>query len=431
MIRSSIIFLFIFNTLFANSQIKNVVLPISKLATYFYSQVEPSIFIDVNNTDKIVAGSVMNDYYYSKDGGLTWRAKSIFSPYGVSGDPCLLVDTKGFYYYFHLSTYQGERLKGGIVCERSRTVKGRFRKESHTEVNGKYHDKQWAVSNPINGEIYLTWTQFDSYDSKDVRDRSYIVFSKSIDYGKSWTSPKVISKFSGDCQDNDDTAEGAVPAVGPNGEIYVCWARSSKIYFNYSLDGGDSWAEEEMEIADQKMGWVLDIPGIYRCNGLPVTVCDLSQSEYRGNIYMNWADQRNGEENTDIWLKRSSDGGLTWSNPIKVNSDSSENHQFLSWITVDEATGYVYAVFYDRRNFSTNETDVYLAVSKNGGTSFKNYRISESSFLPNEKIFFGDYSNISVRNGMIRPIWTRLDDTKISLLVGITNQNDLDKISGE
>ena len=160
----------------------------------------------------------------------------------------------------------------------SRSIRGRFNRDSHTAVNGKFHDKQWAISNPNNGEIYLTWTQFDAYDSSDSSDRSHIVFSKSSDYGRTWSLPKIISKFSGDCKDDDETAEGAVPALGPNGEIYVAWSRDSKIYFNCSMDGGDTWLEEELEIASQIMGWTLNIPGIYRCNGLPVTVCDNSNS---------------------------------------------------------------------------------------------------------------------------------------------------------
>jgi len=413
------------------SQIKNVILPLPKAATYFYSQVEPSIYINPNDPSKIVAGSVMNDYYYSKDSGLTWKAKSMYSRYGVNGDPCLLVDQKGFYYYFHLSSLKGERLKGGIVCQRSRFIKGRFKRKTHTEVNGKYHDKEWAVSNPINGELYLTWTQFDAYNSEDPRDRSNIVFSKSSNYGKAWSKPMIISKYSGDCLDDDDTAEGAVPAVGPEGQIYVSWSRSEKIYFNKSTDGGETWMESEKEIAIQKNGWTINIPGIYRCNGLPITACDISNSPYRGQVYVNWADQRNGEEDTDIWLKKSADGGDTWSEPIKVNTDKQKAQQFFTWMTIDQVTGYLYCVFYDRRNLKGNETNVYLAVSKNGGQSFKNYKISERPFLPNSKIFFGDYTNISVHNGMIRPIWTRLDDTKISLLAAIINQGQLNLISAE
>ena len=102
----------------------------------------------------------------------------------------------------------------------------------------------------------------------------------------------------------------------------------------------------------------------------------------------------------------------TWSKDIKVNDDDSKHHQFLSWLTVDQITGYVYIMYYDRRNSESIETDVYLSVSKDGGDTFKDYKISESSFTPNKEMFFGDYTNISVHNGVIRPIWTRLDNKK-------------------
>ncbi len=421
------VFLLIFIS--GTTQFINVKLPIPKKATYFYSQVEPSIYINPNNVNEVIAGSVLSDYYYSKDGGKNWVSKSIKSKKnGVHGDPCMLIDYEGNYYYFHLSKIADETLIGGIVCERSKTIKGNFNKEGHTLVNGKFHDKEWVAVNKDNSHIYMTWTQFDVYGSDDPLNRSNILFSKSEDFGRSWSDPMDISSFSGDCLDDDLTAEGAVPTVGPNGEIYVCWALGSKLYFNYSLDNGKSWLEEEIEIAQQKGGWAIDIPGIYRCNGMPVTICDISSSENRGNIYVNWADQRNGTDNTDIWIKRSIDGGKTWSKDIKVNSDNSKRHQFLTWMTIDQSTGYLYVVYYDRRAYVDNQTDVYLSVSKDGGESFKDYKISEHSFLPNPEMFFGDYTNISALDGEVRPIWTHLDNRKISLFTAIISQNNLDKL---
>ena len=50
-------------------------------------------------------------------------------------------------------------------------------------------------------------------------------------------------------------------------------------------------------------------------------------------------------ETSDIWIKKSKDGGKTWSSDIKVNSDDSNHHQFLSWMTVDQSTGYLYVVY--------------------------------------------------------------------------------------
>ena len=67
----------------------------------------------------------------------------------------------------------------------------------------------------------MTWTQFDAYDSADPKDSSIIVFSKSSDDGNTWTSPRRISKFGGDCLDGDNTVEGAMPALGKN-ERAIC-----------------------------------------------------------------------------------------------------------------------------------------------------------------------------------------------------------------
>ena len=42
-----------------SAQFTNIKLPIPKKATYFYSQVEPSIYINPNNVNEVIAGSVL------------------------------------------------------------------------------------------------------------------------------------------------------------------------------------------------------------------------------------------------------------------------------------------------------------------------------------------------------------------------------------
>ena len=125
---------------------------------------------------------------------------------------------------------------------------------------------------------------------------------------------------------------------------------------------------------------------------------------------MNWSDQRNGD--TDIFLIYSDDGGQSFAPRVRVNDDPIGNgaHQFFTWMDVDAVTGFVYVLFYDRRAYppgSTN-TDVYLAISEDGGASFTNLGISETPFGPGA-IFFGDYTGISAFAGRVRPLWTRSD----------------------
>ena len=38
---------------------------------------EPSIAINTQNTDEIVAGSIINKYHFSRDGGKTWNSKEL------------------------------------------------------------------------------------------------------------------------------------------------------------------------------------------------------------------------------------------------------------------------------------------------------------------------------------------------------------------
>ena len=175
-------------------------------------------------------------------------------------------------------------------------------------------------------------------------------------------------------------------------------------------------------------GWAYSISGINRANGLPITTCDLSNGPNRGTIYVNWSDQRNGKDNTDIWLAKSTDGGETWSSPKRVNDDSSRRQQFFTWMSIDQTNGYLYFVFYDRRNYSNDSTDVYMALSKDGGSTFINRKISESAFLPNASVFFGDYTNLTVDNGVIRPIWTRLDGGSLSIWTNITRLSDFQSL---
>lgn len=169
-------------------------------------------------------------------------------------------------------------------------------------------------------------------------------------------------------------------------------------------------------------GWDYSIPGIYRANGLPVTSCDISTGPNRGTIYINWTDERNNigsEQDVDVWLTKSTDGGNTWIPPRRVNNDAPGKQQFFTWMTIDQVTGYLWFVFYDRRDYPDKRTDVYMAVSKDGGETFENFKVSESPFIPNANVFFGDYTGIAAHNNIVRPIWTRLDTTALSTWTAI------------
>lgn len=419
--RISLVFFFagISQLFFGQSEFKNVQLPRPPKAKYEYAQTEPSIAVNPADPKQIIAGSITDDYYYSMDGGMSWTSKSLKSKYGVWGDPIMLFDKAGRAYYFHLSTYKKVFIDR-IVCQVAETPDAKFSKGSFPAPNGKKaQDKHNVAYCHRKDEIYMTWTQFDVYGSKNPKDSSVILFSKSADHGLTWSAPKRISKKAGDCVDSDNTVEGAIPTVGPNGELFVMWSAKNGLNFQKSLDGGETWFEQEKNIEKLVGGWDLNVPGIMRCNGFPVLICDTSSGANRGRLYLNWSDQRSGETNTDVWLSYSDNQGETWSQPMKVNQDDSKHHQFFSWMALDQQNGNIYVVYFDRRNYNDLRTDVYLSVSTDGGKTFQDHRISESPFIPDDKTFFGDYNGISVAGGTVRPIWPRMDAKKISLWTAI------------
>ncbi|MBA3663834.1 MAG: exo-alpha-sialidase, partial [Bacteroidetes bacterium] len=354
--------LFILNN--AHAQFPNV------LISTLNQPEEVSIAINPKNTSQIVAGSNLKNAYRSSDGGATWSYQQLScTAYGVYGDPVMIWDTAGACYYIHLSNPNSSVTPGGswvdrIVVQKSTDFGQNYSTCVGVGKNGtKVQDKAWPVINPYTNDMHMTWTQFDNYGSSAPQDSSVILYTKSTDGGITFSTPKRISKFAGDCIDSDNTVEGAVPAVGPAGEIYVAWASLNGLMFQKSTDGGTTWLASEQFINAFPGGWDYTINGLSRCNGLPFTYCDLSNaSPYKGTIYINWSDQVNGTSDGDIWLTKSTNGGSTWSAPFRVNDDAPGKQQFMSAMTIDQATGYLYILFYDRRNYASGtNTDVYMA----------------------------------------------------------------------
>jgi hypothetical protein len=393
---------------------------------------EPSIAINPKNTNEFVAGSNIDNYYYSTDGGATWTEGILTSTFGVWGDPVIACDTTGSFYFFHLSNPPSGNWIDRIVCQRTPSPAGMWNNGSYTGLNGtKAQDKHWVSIERSTNKIFMTWTEFDEYGSSDPADSSRILFSASADQGQTWSTPVKINDISGDCIDEDNTTEGAVPAIGPNGEIFVSWAGPAGLVFDRSQDGGLTWLAQDIPVTSIPGGWDFSIPDIYRANGLPITVCDTSGGPNHGTIYINWSDQRNGTGNTDIWLVKSTDGGNTWSLPEKVNDDLTQRHQFFTWMTIDQTNGHLWFVFYDRRNYPDTRTDVYMARSTDGGGTFQNFKVSDSPFIPDAGIFFGDYTNVTAHNGVVRPMWTRLDNSQLSVWTALVNVTWLGSHTGE
>ncbi|MBS1912734.1 MAG: glycosyl hydrolase [Bacteroidetes bacterium] len=380
---------------------------------------EVTIAVNPTNPLNIVVGANLDYTYYSTDGGRTWEQREMDSQYGVWGDPSVAFDPSGVLYFAHLSNPPTGYWLDRLVVQRSTDGGAGWTNGASLAVAPPtQQDKEWLAADftngPRRGRLYITWTQFAHYGSTATTDSSFIFCSYSSDGGSTWSPASRISDAGGDCIDSDSTVQGAIPAVGPNGEVYTCWSDRKGLMFDRSLDGGVTFGRDTL-IETQPGGWDYSIPGLQRCNGFPITLCDIGNGPRRGAVYVVWSDQRNGADNTDVFMMRSDDGGKSWSPRRRVNADTGRAQQFMTWAALDPVNGDLYVVYYDRRAGNGLATEVYVARTADGGETFTERRVSDTSFVPNTGTFLGDYIGIAAYGGKAYPVWARMDGSRTSI----------------
>jgi hypothetical protein len=390
---------------------------------------EPSIVINPNDPKNVVVATSDGNINYSFDSGQTWARTKLTSPLGIYGDPVLISDDKGTMYCLHLSDASGEGLKNEksldqIICHLSKDGGKTWEEGSPLGYNAsKDQVKPWATTDS-KGNVYVTWTQFDKYNSSDAGCQSTVFISSSSN-GKKWSKPVVLTQNPGACSDDEKSTSGAIPTVAADNKIYVAWSVQDKILIDRSFDGGGVWLFNDISA----IGWVggcnVKIPGLDRNYEIPNLLVDRSKGEYRGVLYLAWADKRSGENDTDVWFSRSHTYGDQWSTPLKMGDDKTGKHQYQPRMTIDLSTGFVYIVYYDRSAYEDNQTDVYLAYTDDSGANFKSVKISETPFVADDKATFGNYLSISASDGVIMPAWVRTDGGNTSVWTAVIKQSDI------
>jgi len=384
---------------------------------------EPAVVMNPANTNEILVAGMPDNAYYSMDGGVTWTHEMLQSPFGVNADPVLLVDQSGRYYYIHLP-YVINR----VICHRKVDISAAWAMESYASYDGIHEvDKEWASFDAVNNIIYLSWTYFDEWGSSSPSDSSCIFLTHSFDGGESWSSPVRVSDQKGNAQGGNYSAHGSYNTTGPGGEVYVAWFGPAGLMFDRSTDQGNTWLPQDINTTGGHINWIYSIPGLNLGVTFPFIACDRSGGPHNGNIYISWADKRNGGNDADVFIVKSMDGGITWSTPIRVNDDPPGRHQFFPALTVDQLTGKVWVVFFDRRNYTDTNTDVYMAASEDGGNAFTNFKVSETPFIPFSTVFFGHYLGISAHDDHVFPVWNRMDNGENSLVGAIIDPTILGK----
>ena len=252
-------------------------------------------------------------------------------------------------------------------------------------------DKPYLVTDPVSNAVYVTWVDF--LGGGDV-----VYFARSTDGGASFTPRIRVS-------DPGSGGTGPVPVVSPDGTVGLLWSdRASRILFDRSTDAGDTWG------ADVVVDGSVVVPptpleGGFRNPLLPCLAVDRTGGTYDGRLYAVWADARSGDP--DVLVSHSTNGGSTWSAPVRANDDPAGNgaDQFFPWAAVD-GNGALHVTFLDRRDDSAGLLiGTFLATSTDGGASFgPNVRVSDGAFAP-ANFFYGDYTGAVATGTTLLPFW--------------------------
>lgn len=365
---------------------------------------EPAISINPIQPQYEVLAANVNHVFYKNGNKNKFKRQSVTSTHGVYGDPVLLYDKNGHCYYVHLSKAAGKTWPESfdcIVVQKSLNNGKTWNDGVAIGKNGKMQDKAWISidefkTSPYKDNIYITWTEFDAYESRNPNDSSRILFSCSKDNGESFSKPIQVNDLNGDCLDKDETVEGATTCINPQGEIFIAWAAYEKVFLDKSTDGGNTFGEDKI-IMEIPKGWDLDVPHFYRTNSLPFIA-----SDSKGNM----AVCAGMEENTynKVVYTQSLDGGNTWSKrQIVFKYDST--HTFMPHMYIDKNTNRIYILYYKVKGIYT---DVILSYKHISDSEFKHIRVNQYSFiLPGKRIFMGDYINLSAVGNKVACVWTQ------------------------
>jgi hypothetical protein len=354
-------------------------------------------------TDNRVTGFVGSPIiYYTSNAGISWQSTVISSS---QGDPVFAADSMGNFYFAVLSS--GVRVYKSVNGGASWTNLG----NAFSNFNA---DKEWIWCDQTNGvyknNVYIAYSNFNTGPGVDVW--------RSTNNGASWLGPIVLSTG------NPGANPGPNIVVGPTGRVYVAWNTGAGAVMKYSDDGGATFGSS-IFVAFYGQPGVLNptsqrycVKGNIRTNGMCQLAVDLTNGPRKGYVYCQYASNPAGTDIADIFLTVSSDAGLTWSTPVRVNDDITTNDQWMGDVSVDNQ-GRVWVFWWDSRSDPSNIlTETWGAVSTNGGTTFTNFKISNQNFNPNiikifqgsEHYYLGDYQGISGRN-VTFPCYTGQNNT--------------------
>ena len=334
--------------------------------------------------------------------------------------------------------------------------------DNHTDVNGQAN----APRDGKIGTMYICW----SFDGTGAVPLQQIVVMRSRDGGKTWGGitpgdnlPFPVS------QKTLIAGIGCHIAIGPKGEVYATWydnqlnaimqaksenrgalwtpafpiagiagvneAFAGEAFRNLSIPttAVDGNGTVYIAVASRNAQGNPLLPNLFALGkaikagtvstkALQELLVQKKANNLAGKDYKAGGDGLGPMSGSDIILFKSTNGGRSYSRPVRVNQDpvTADADQFQPWMAVTES-GQINISFFDRRNDPSNYyIDTWLARSEDGGLTFTDRRASSRMWDPAVNAptsvsgkFIGDYQGLVADDDVAIPFW---NDTQLNNL---------------
>ncbi|NTW33404.1 MAG: T9SS type A sorting domain-containing protein [Bacteroidetes bacterium] len=238
-----------------------------------------------------------------------------------------------------------ETSSNSVTCEESKSIAstGNF-------VHAVWADLRNGNSNNLNWDIY---------------------YKRSNDHGLTWSE---------DIQLTNEIEESFYPNIAvSNSDVHVIWMehRSSNagIYYKHSTDAGLTWS-----------------PDIFLVNSSTGNINFPSLAVSGSTIHLVWEDAIDG--NTEIFYKRSINGGVTWDPNVRLTNNS--NQSGYPRVAVSESE--VHVIWTDDRYGYPNFEILYKR-STDGGVTW-----GEDTRLTNDPAY-SSYPELAVSGSAVHVVW--------------------------
>ena len=328
--------------------------------------------------DSRTAPSCYSGGSYSTNGGATWtnlNARPFCTGHGTGyGDPVV-------YYDIEHSKWVATFLASGCGGQ---GIGVWFSTDGITWTvgpcahSGGSDDRQsgWVDNNPASpfyGDQYVSWNNF-------AVGGGALYVAKSTDGGLTWGAPVQL---------NAAFIRNVQITTGPNGYVYLATmdegggglgSRTNRIY--RSIDGGATWTSATT-------GPAFPGPGLSTCGYFAA----MYPSYWR---HMGWGDIQSGPANSvhyvyaahgagadkgDIYYVRSTDNGLTWSAPLRLDQDGGTRGQWQPSLGVTPQA-HVFASWYDQRNTANDDLQRFGRLSTDNGVTWQGASAVSGRHLP-------------------------------------------------